>query len=65
MKTMIEKVPGSYARVNGLNVYREVHGAGKPLVVLHGGFGVIGMFASFEQLLLVTSFLEAPVPEVG
>lgn len=39
---------GKYAPVNGLNMYYEVHGAGKPLVLLHGGFGVIGMF---EQLL--------------
>lgn len=28
-----------YADVNGLKVYYERHGAGKPLVVLHGAFG--------------------------
>jgi len=28
---------GKYASVNGLNLYYEVHGAGKPLVMLHGG----------------------------
>ncbi|MEV4316257.1 alpha/beta hydrolase [Actinocrispum sp. NPDC049592] len=27
----------AYAQVNGLNVYYEVHGTGKPLVLLHGG----------------------------
>lgn len=26
-----------YAPVNGLNVYYEVHGAGEPLILLHGG----------------------------
>ena len=36
---------GSYAPVNGLKLYYEIHGAGKPLILLHGGFGVIGMFA--------------------
>ena len=28
-----------YAAVNGLNMYYEIHGSGKPLVVLHGAFG--------------------------
>ncbi len=35
---------GKYANVNGLNLYYEVHGAGQPLVLLHGGFGTISMF---------------------
>jgi len=35
---------GSYANLNGLEMYYEVHGSGKPLVLLHGGFGVVGMF---------------------
>ncbi len=30
--------------MNGLNLYYEIHGAGEPLVLLHGGFGVISMF---------------------
>jgi pimeloyl-ACP methyl ester carboxylesterase len=29
----------AYAAVNGLKMYYEIHGAGKPLVVLHGAFG--------------------------
>ena len=33
-----EKTHG-YAAVNGLKMYYEIHGAGKPLVVLHGAFG--------------------------
>jgi pimeloyl-ACP methyl ester carboxylesterase len=28
-----------YAPVNGLNLYYEIHGAGEPLIVLHGGLG--------------------------
>ncbi|MFN8482389.1 MAG: alpha/beta hydrolase [Anaerolineae bacterium] len=35
---------GSYAQVNGLDLYYEVHGAGQPLVLLHGGLGAIEMF---------------------
>src|SRR5262245_56915694 len=30
---------GSYAQVNGLKMYYEVHGTGQPLVLLHGAFG--------------------------
>lgn len=30
---------GQYADVNGLKMYYEVHGTGKPLVLLHGAFG--------------------------
>jgi pimeloyl-ACP methyl ester carboxylesterase len=33
------KVEGKYATVNGLQMYYEVHGTGKPLVLLHGAFG--------------------------
>jgi pimeloyl-ACP methyl ester carboxylesterase len=36
---------GKFAKVNGLNLYYEMHGAGKPLILLHGGFGVTGMFS--------------------
>ncbi len=34
----------SYASVNGLNLYYEIHGAGEPLILLHGGVGAIEMF---------------------
>jgi pimeloyl-ACP methyl ester carboxylesterase len=30
---------GKYASVNGLKMYYEIHGTGKPLVLLHGAFG--------------------------
>src|SRR5436309_2583312 len=40
-----------YALVNGLNMYYEIHGAGAPLVLLHGGLGMTGMFGQvLEQL---------------
>ena len=35
---------GGYAPVNGLNLYYEIHGSGQPLLLLHGGFGLTGMF---------------------
>ena len=33
-----------YAPVNNIELYYEIHGSGKPLVLLHGGFGSIEMF---------------------
>jgi pimeloyl-ACP methyl ester carboxylesterase len=35
----------SYAVVNGLSLYYEEHGAGQPLVLLHGGFGATELLA--------------------
>lgn len=32
---------GKYAQVNGLKMYYEVHGTGRPLVLLHGAFGTV------------------------
>ncbi len=40
----VERKTGSYADVNGLKMYYEIHGTGKPLVLLHGGFGATEMF---------------------
>jgi pimeloyl-ACP methyl ester carboxylesterase len=34
----------SYADVNGLSLYYEEHGAGEPLILVHGGFGAGEMF---------------------
>jgi pimeloyl-ACP methyl ester carboxylesterase len=36
---------GEYAEVNGINLYYETHGSGRPLVLLHGGLGSGEMFA--------------------
>ena len=35
---------GHYADVNGIKLYYETHGKGRPLVLLHGGLGAIEMF---------------------
>jgi pimeloyl-ACP methyl ester carboxylesterase len=35
---------GQYAEVNGINLYFETHGTGRPLILLHGGLGSGEMF---------------------
>jgi pimeloyl-ACP methyl ester carboxylesterase len=40
---------GKYANVNGLRMYYEVHGSGRPLVLLHGALSAIG--TSFDLVL--------------
>src|SRR5437879_5143140 len=35
---------GQYAKVNGINLYYEIHGTGRPMVALHGGLGSTEMF---------------------
>lgn len=40
---------GRYARVNGLDMYYEIHGEGQPLVLLHGALSAI--CTSFGKLL--------------
>ena len=35
---------GQYASVNGIDLYYETHGSGRPLVLLHGGLGSGEMF---------------------
>jgi pimeloyl-ACP methyl ester carboxylesterase len=42
-------VAGQYARVNGLEMYYELHGAGRPLVLIHGGGSTIR--TSFGRIL--------------
>src|SRR5438132_12655428 len=38
------KGEGHYAEVNGIKLYYEIHGTGRPLILLHGGLGAIEMF---------------------
>ncbi|SNS59868.1 Pimeloyl-ACP methyl ester carboxylesterase [Asanoa hainanensis] len=42
---------GGYADVNGINLYYERYGAGRPLVLLHGGLGSGEMFGPVLPLL--------------
>jgi pimeloyl-ACP methyl ester carboxylesterase len=54
------KASGQYAEVNGLTMYYETHGAGRPLILLHGGlmsgetFGpVLPLLAERRQVITV------------
>ena len=42
---------GQYAEVNGINLYYETHGAGRPLILLHGGLGSGEMFGPVLPML--------------
>ena len=42
--TTDESGTGRYAEVNGINLYYETHGSGRPLILLHGGLGSGEMF---------------------
>ena len=65
----------SYAKINGLDLYYETHGTGRPLLLLHGGlmhgdtFGpVLPMLAEHHQVITVdlqghgrTADIERPI----
>jgi pimeloyl-ACP methyl ester carboxylesterase len=51
MKASSQTRTGEYADVNGLHLYFERHGAGRPLVVLHGGLGSGEMFGPILPIL--------------
>jgi len=39
------RAAGQYAKINGLDLYYETHGTGRPMILLHGGLGSGEMFA--------------------
>ena len=45
---------GNHAEVNGLKMYYEIHGAGFPLIVLHGAFMTIGAMGALVPALSET-----------
>ena len=51
MATNTNNPAGKYASVNGINLYYEIHGTGKPLIMLHGGFGTFDMFTALSPAL--------------
>ena len=51
---------GHYADVNGLNLYFETHGAGRPLILLHGGLGSGEMFGPILPALAERHQVIAP-----
>jgi pimeloyl-ACP methyl ester carboxylesterase len=58
--TTKEKGTGQYAQVNGINLYYEIHGAGRPLVLLHGGLGSGEMFEPIMPQLAERHQVVAP-----
>ena len=51
---------GTYADVNGLHLYYETEGSGRPLVLLHGGLGTGAMFGPSRAALAGTHRLIVP-----
>ena len=49
--TTAVKGTGQYAEVNGINLYYETYGSGRPLILLHGGLGSGEMFGPVLPVL--------------
>jgi pimeloyl-ACP methyl ester carboxylesterase len=58
--TSSTKGTGAYADVNGPHLYYEVHGSGRPLVLLHGGLGSGEMFGPILPALTESHRVIAP-----
>ena len=61
-RTTDTKATGQYAKVNGLNLYYETHGAGRPLILLHGGLMSNETFGPVLPLLAERHQVIAPRP---
>jgi pimeloyl-ACP methyl ester carboxylesterase len=46
---MNDDAKGQYANVNGLKMYYEIHGTGRPLVLLHGAFGTATVYPALAK----------------
>jgi pimeloyl-ACP methyl ester carboxylesterase len=65
-------LPGKYALINGLKLYYEIHGAGNPLVLLHGGGSTIGTtfgrilsrLASVRQVIAIELQAHGHTPDI-
>jgi pimeloyl-ACP methyl ester carboxylesterase len=51
---------GAYADLNGLNLYYETHGTGRPMILLHGGLGSGEMFGPILPTLAETHRVIVP-----
>jgi pimeloyl-ACP methyl ester carboxylesterase len=51
---------GAFAELNGLNLYYETHGAGRPMVLLHGGLGSGEMYGPILPVLAENHQVIAP-----
>jgi pimeloyl-ACP methyl ester carboxylesterase len=51
---------GAYAEINGLNLYYETHGEGRPVILLHGGLGSGEMFGPILPALSANHTVIAP-----
>jgi pimeloyl-ACP methyl ester carboxylesterase len=58
--TSTNRGTGAYADVNGLHMYYETHGSGRPLILLHGGLGSGEMFAPILPALAANHTVIAP-----
>ena len=50
----MKPVSSGYADINNIRLYREVHGQGEPLVLIHGGLMTIGEMQGWLQPLAKT-----------
>ena len=54
------RIKGHYADVNGLHLYYETEGTGRPLILLHGGLGSGEMFGPVRAALAVNHQVITP-----
>jgi pimeloyl-ACP methyl ester carboxylesterase len=51
---------GQYADINGIRIYYETYGTGRPVLVVHGGIGAIELVHYQISALAATRFVIAP-----